>query len=100
MPNQSDSAPPVICEPRWTRTTEESLHPATEADPRPSIGTSTWIQWPTNELRPPENGEPLREQLARTTPANALLLRWASSVTNQPASSWWDESDDPFAVED
>jgi hypothetical protein len=42
----------------------------------------------------------LAEHVARSTPANAVLLDWARSGRNQPPQSWWDDETDPFARAD
>lgn len=42
------------------------------------------------------NGEPVDDDLSKSTPSNAVLLAWAKKPENQPPQEWWDDEDDPF----
>jgi len=39
------------------------------------------------------------KELARSSPSNTELRKWAARPENRPPQSWWDETDDPFQAE-
>ena len=60
---------------------------------------SSGYTWQPQVTRYDPEPNPLAEQIAEATPANADLLVWAGQPKNQPPQSWWDDTTDPFEPE-
>ncbi len=68
--------------------------------PSPSVVTSqTGGEW-TPEVVKLVSNKGLVEQLAKSTPVNEQLCKWADHPRNRPPDAWWDEPDDLFEIAD
>jgi hypothetical protein len=61
---------------------------------------SSGFAWVPVEVHYSRSVDSPSHTLAKATPENVTLLRWAGHSENQPPQSWWDDASDPFRTSD
>jgi len=69
--------------------------PPTEVSSTRSAG----FEWRPSVRAPFDEPTDYAKELARSSPSNMELRKWAARPENRPPQSWWDETDDPFQAE-
>ncbi|UCF33121.1 MAG: hypothetical protein JSV78_12385 [Phycisphaerales bacterium] len=57
---------------------------------------SSGFAWVPVEVHYNRSVDSTSRTLAKATPENVTLLRWAARPDNQPPQSWWHDTSDPF----
>ncbi|MBX3317989.1 MAG: hypothetical protein KF902_14125 [Phycisphaeraceae bacterium] len=84
----SFTAPARACEPTWARP-----HPSESPS---TTGGSIVVKHSLDVQTAAE----VSQEVARATPSNAVLRKWASNASSKPSESWFHESGDLFGPSD